>query len=104
MKVEFFHAGLGIKVPMVIPTTSAATEGSYSAITEWNEAIYKDFTNGYGLDSVFDRMYIPITVEYSTKLRKFIYRIQDEGGYMDSVNKDYKGWVINLFELKTKPQ
>jgi len=49
-------------------------------------------------------MYVPITIEYSQKERKFVYYIQYEGGYMDSVNKNGREWMLNLFELKTKPQ
>ena len=104
MKAEFFHAGLGIKIPMVLPTTQSGDTGSYSAVTSWTRGIYDDFTNGVELNTVFDRMYVPITIEYSQKERKFVYYIQYEGGYMDSVNKNGREWMLNLFELKTKPQ
>ena len=101
MKAEFFHAGLGIKIPMVIPTTVSGS--SYDAISEWTEDKYKDFKRGYDLNSVFKRLYIPIQIEYSKQLKKFVYSISDTNNYLNAIKKD-NTWQFNLFELKIKPQ
>lgn len=100
MKAEFFHAGLGIKIPMVIPTVSGS---SYDAISEWTEDKYKDFKRGYDLNSVFRRLYIPIQIEYSKELKKFVYSISNTNNYLNAIKKD-NTWQFNLFELKIKPQ
>ena len=99
MKAEFFHAGLGIKIPMVVPTGE-----QNNAITrdEWPDSL-DTFKKGYDLNSVFDRMYVPIVIEYSRSMRKFVYHISDDNKYLDAILKEDEGrWVFNLFELKVK--
>ena len=90
MKAEFFHAGIGVKIPMAIPTRMGQNN-EYVAIqnSEWTESVYNEFIDGYELNSVFDRLYIPITIEYSTKYRKFIYMIGDDGGYSNAIGSRY---------------
>jgi len=109
MKAEFFHAGVGVKIPMVIPTKYSQEVSAYTAISgeEWNEDVYKDFIGGYDLDSVFDRLYVPITIEYSRSERRFIYSIGEENNYLNAIADNYsmlnRTWSFNLFELKIKP-
>lgn len=90
MKAEFFHAGIGVKIPMLIPTRKN-DNNEYVAIKndEWTEDVYKEFISGYDLNSVFDRLYVPITIKYSEKHRKFIYFVGDEGCYSDVVGSRY---------------
>ena len=98
MKAEFFHAGVGVKIPMVL-----ASDDNKNAIAKngWNNNVLGKFKMGYDLDSVFDRLYIPIVIEYSTKLRQFVYHISEDNNYLNAVLDDNK-WVFNLFELKIK--
>ena len=107
MKAEFFHAGIGIKIPMIIP--SKQTIGGYDAIcsNDWDENTYDDFKSGYEIKSVFDRLYIPIDIEYSMEEKRFIYSISEDYKYRDAIQKDKNGekkFVFNLFELKIKSQ
>lgn len=109
MKAEFFHAGVGIKVPMVIPTKYDGN-GGYDAIinkdesgnTEWNEETYNEFIEGYDTNSVFDRLYIPIKIEYDNSRKKFIYSIAEENNYSDTIQRVDNNLIFNLFELKIK--
>jgi hypothetical protein len=108
MKAEFFHAGLGLKIPMVVPTMGESDEYgniSYKAIRDddWNTILIEEFKNGYELNSVFERLYIPINIRYSKRDRKFVYSIENDNGYSDTITKDNNKWVFNLFELKIKP-
>lgn len=98
MKAEFFHAGVGIKIPMVI-----ATDSDENAIQKdgWTHSKLEEFKSGYDLESVFDRLYIPIIIEYSKSLKKFVYHISYENNYLNAVLSGNK-WVFNLFELKIK--
>lgn len=61
--------------------------GEYSAISlgGWDKETYDEFIKGYSLDTVFDRLYIPIKVSYSKPLRKFIYSIDDNFNYCNAV-------------------
>lgn len=85
MKAEFFHAGLGIKIPMIIPTKKDGND-EYSAINTWDENTYNDFISGYDLNSVFDRLYIPLTIEYLKSERKFVYSIGEENNYLNTIS------------------
>ena len=98
MKAEFFHAGVGIKIPMVL-----ATDKSKNAIKDWNLDKLNTFKEGYELSEVYDRLYIPITISYNRKMRQYVYEISKTNNYLDSV-KDGNSLIFNLFELKTKAQ
>lgn len=98
MKFEFFHAGVGIKIPMVIATDSAK-----NAISEWDSDKLSAFKEGYSLDEIYDRLYVPITISYSKDLRKFVYMVSDERGYDKAITVGNGNKLrFNLFELKTK--
>lgn len=86
MKAEFFHAGVGIKIPLVIPTKY--TESGYTAISkeDWDESTYNEFISGYDLKSVFDRIYIPITIGYSKTEKKFVYSISEDNNYINAIS------------------
>jgi hypothetical protein len=62
-------------------------DGEYNAISlgGWDKETYDEFIKGYSLDTVFDRLYIPIKVSYSKPLRKFIYSIDDNFNYCNAV-------------------
>lgn len=96
MKAEFFHAGLGIKIPMVVPT-----DENKQAIKNWDTNNLSTFKKGYSLDEVYDRLYIPIEISYSKELRKFVYTISNYNGFLDAM-RDGNTLKFNLFELKVK--
>ena len=96
MKAEFFHAGLGIKIPMVVPT-----DKDKQAIKNWDINNLSTFKKGYSLDEVYDRLYIPIEISYSKELRKFVYTISNYNGFLDAM-RDGNTLKFNLFELKVK--
>lgn len=96
MKAEFFHAGLGIKIPMVVPTDTHK-----NAIKRWDIDNLSMFKKGYSLDEVYDRLYIPIEISYSKELRKFVYTISNDNGFLDAMRDD-NTLKFNLFELKVK--
>ena len=101
MKAEFFHAGLGIKIPMIIPTVKNGD--GYDAISDWSEVEFNEFKKGYDLNSVFERMYVPIQIKYDRELKKFVYSISDTHHFSSSIQNG-DAWTFNLFELKVKPQ
>ena len=99
MKAEFFHAGVGIKIPMVI-----ATDSSKNAIQndEWLTNL-DEFKKGYNLSEVFERLYVPIRIQYSSTLRKFVYEIENTNGFPGAIeNESENKLVFNLFELKVR--
>lgn len=96
LKIEFFHAGLGIKIPMIIPT-----DNNRNAIDNWDIPKLETFKNGYGVDEIHMRQYIPIDIYYSLDERKFIYEISEKNNFRNTIRKGEK-YVFNLFELKTK--
>ena len=98
MKAEFFHAGVGVKIPMVL-----ATDKSKNAIKDWNLDKLNTFKEGYELSEVYDRLYIPITISYNRNMRQYVYEISNTNNYLNSV-KDGNSLIFNLFELKTKAQ
>lgn len=95
MKAEFFHAGLGIKIPMVLPTNDTAG----TAISNWSEEELEEFKKGYSLAGIQRRLYVKLNCEYSEKYQKYIYTPSEE-----SINAILEGndLVYNLFELKTR--
>lgn len=98
MKAEFFHAGVGVKIPMVL-----ATDRSKNAIKDWDLNKLNTFKEGYELSEVYDRLYIPITISYNRNMRQYVYEISNKNNYLNSV-KDGNNLIFNLFELKTKAQ
>lgn len=98
MKLEFFHAGIGIKIPMVM-----ATDENKQAIKNWDYTKLENFKKGYNLDEIYDRLYIPVKISYSKKLRKFVYTIANENNHLAAA-KDGNKLRFNLFELKVKAQ
>lgn len=98
MKAEFFHAGVGIKIPMML-----AVDDDDNAISEWTLDKLDAFKDGYGLKDIYNKMYTPITISYSKELRKFVYRVSDERNYSVATKNGNK-LRFNLFELKIKAQ
>lgn len=96
MKIEFFHAGIGIKIPMVL-----ATDEKNAAINEWTLDKLNTFKQGYKLEEIYDRLYIPIDIFYSTKRRQFVYTVSNQDNYSNSTLVGNK-LRFNLFELKIK--
>ena len=104
MKVEFFHAGLGLKIPMILPTywNGEGNNKGYYPITNWTDRL-DDFKKGYDLDSVLQRMYIPLTIQYSPSLKKYVYYFQNGYPGYGSAIVSGNNLTFNLFELKIKP-
>ena len=98
MKAEFFHAGIGIKIPMML-----AVDKDNQAISSWDVNKINDFKSGYDLKKIYDNLYTPIKISYSKELRKFVYRISDERNYSVATKNGNK-LRFNLFELKIKAQ
>ena len=96
MKAEFFHAGIGIKIPMML-----AVDKDDKAVSEWTLDKLSDFKAGYDLKDIYNKMYTPIVISYSKELRKFVYRISDEMNYSVATKNGNK-LRFNLFELKIK--
>ena len=100
MKAEFFHAGVGIKIPMTIPTKKEDEyDSQYNAISTWNENDYNNFIKGYDYDSVYNRLYIPIKIKYDENLRKFIYFISDENGFSTAIQRNENGTNDSRFSI-----
>lgn len=96
LKIEFFHAGLGIKIPMVI-----ATDENKNAINQWTQDRLSKFKKGYDTKEIYMRQYIPIDISYSLDRREFVYEISMKNGFSLAINKG-NDLVFNLFEIKTK--
>lgn len=96
MKMEFFHAGTGVKIPMILPT-----DKDKNAITTWTPTVLDEFKEGYDLSEVYDRLYIPLNLYYSKKSHRFVYTLDDTNRYLLACLKNNK-FVFNIFELKTK--
>lgn len=94
LKIEFFHAGLGIKIPMAI-----ATDTNKKAISVWNRGQIDSFKKGYKPNEVHMRQYIPIDISYSPDRREFVYEISSSDNYLNAI-KQGNDYVFNLFELK----
>lgn len=115
-KAEFFHAGIGIKIPMILPTKTGSVNGTLAnATTEWSLNELEAFKEGYDLNEIYKRMYIPFDIFYDMKFKQWVYRIS--GNYGENNPKSYGNtykqviegnsdteWKLNLFELKIKPQ
>lgn len=94
MKAEFFHAGLGIKIPMAI-----ATDINRNAISIWNKSQIDNLKEGYSPNEIHVRQYIPIDISYSFDRKEFVYEISESNNYLNAV-KQGNDYVINLFEIK----
>lgn len=98
LKAEFFHAGLGIKIPMSIPT-----DGNKNAISNWNTSLLENLKKGYKSDEIHLRQYIPIDISYSLDRREFVYEISSDHNFKNAIFKNENGTnklIFNLFELK----
>lgn len=103
MKAEFFHAGLGIKIPMALATE--LKEGDFNAIDTWTRNKLEKFKEGMDLTEANKRLYIPLTVSYDISQKKYVYSISSDNNYSSSILcDDNTTWKFNLFELKIKPQ
>lgn len=95
LKIEFFHAGLGIKIPMCIPT-----DKNMNAISIWNKAQVENLKDGYDPNEVILRQYIPIDISYSLDRKEFVYEISSQRNFSNAIKQD-NNLVFNLFEIKS---
>jgi hypothetical protein len=93
---EFFHAGKGSRLPFIIPT-----DENNKAISNWTQSNLDKFKEGYALNDIYRRLYVPIEISYNNDLRRFVYNISDDNNYAKAIVNGDK-LVFNLFELKTK--
>ena len=96
LKVEFFHAGVGIKVPMCIPTDT-----NRNAISTWTKAQIDGLKKGYDSKEIRIRQYIPIDISYSLDRREFVYEISSEHNFANTIRQG-NNLVFNLFEIKSE--
>ena len=102
LKIEFFHAGLGIKIPMVIPT-----DNNKNAINLWTNSSLNTLKKGYKSDEIHLRQYIPIDIFYSTERREYVYQVSESHNFQNAIFKNDDGkykLIFNLFELKVTKQ
>lgn len=95
MKAEFFHAGLGVRIPMVL-----ATMPDGRAVVNWNKLSLNDLKCGIVPEFINERLYIPIDIRYDTGLRKFVYFISNENNFQTATDAGNGKLRLNLFELK----
>jgi hypothetical protein len=96
VKFEFFHAGKGSRIPFIIPTSS-----DKNAISSWSQSLLDEMKEGYALDDIYQRLYVPIEISYNQDLKRFVYNISANNNYANAIVNGDK-LTFNLFELKTK--
>jgi hypothetical protein len=101
LKFEFFHAGVGRRIPLIIPTTE--DNNTFSTITGWTDSEIADFKKGYSIQGIQDRLYMPMYCKYDISSKKYRYYLHGtnyhNSYFIDSEKKKLK---FNLFELKIK--
>ena len=103
MKVDFCHAGNGLTIPFIIPTTSDGGSPIYLN----NYFDLAELKEGIPLNKVYDNLYIPIKVIYSEADKKYWYYLPDnyvENAYLGLGEEDDNKMMFNLFELKIRNQ
>lgn len=103
MKVDFCHAGNGLTIPFIIPTTSDGGSPIYLN----NFFDLSELKEGIPLNKVYDNLYIPIKVIYSEADKKYWYYLPDnyvENAYLGLGEEDDNKMMFNLFELKIRNQ
>lgn len=103
MKVDFCHAGNGLTIPFIIPTTSDGGSPIYLN----NYFDLAELKEGIPLNKVYDNLYIPIKVIYSEADKKYWYYLPDnyvENTYLGLGEEDDNKMMFNLFELKIRDQ
>ena len=103
MKVDFCHAGNGLTIPFIIPTTSDGGSPIYLN----NFFDLSELKEGIPLNKVYDNLYIPINVIYSEADKKYWYYLPDnyvENTYLGLGEEDDNKMMFNLFELKIRNQ
>lgn len=100
LKFEFFHAGVGRKIALMVPTVSGDTN---TPITNWTSEEIDEFKKGYSIENIQKRMYVPMKCKYDVKERKYRYYFSgSEYNNSSFVKNDSRKIVFNLFELKLK--
>lgn len=103
MKVDFCHAGNGLTIPFIIPTTSDGGSPIYLN----NYFDLAELKEGIPLNKVYDNLYIPIKVIYSEADKKYWYYLPSnyvENAYLGLGEEDNNKMMFNLFELKIRNQ
>ena len=103
MKVDFCHAGNGLTIPFIIPTTSDGGSPIYLN----NYFDLAELKEGIPLNKVYDNLYIPIKVIYSEADKKYWYYLPSnyvENAYLGLGEEDDNKMMFNLFELKIRDQ
>lgn len=101
MKVDFCHAGNGLTIPFIIPTTSDGGSPIYLN----NYFDLAELKEGIPLNKVYDNLYIPIKVIYSEADKKYWYYLPSnyvENAYLGLGEEDDNKMMFNLFELKIR--
>ena len=100
LKIEFNHAGLGKKIPMVLPMKENEDGSIVRQLTfESNEDI-DEIKEGIPIKNIYKQMFIKLHVKYDFDSRKYIYYLGNE--YDKSFDENHTKIILNLFELKVK--
>ena len=103
LKIDFCHAGNGLIIPFVIPTTSNGGSPIYLN----NTFDLLELKEGIPLNKVYDNLYIPINVIYSEPDKRYWYYLPTnyvENSYLGLGEEDDNKMMFNLFELKIRNQ
>lgn len=88
MKVEFNHAKYGYTLPMLHTESNSVSGLKANYMKSGNGGTYVDMT------SLFNDLYIPITIKYDEERRRYTWEYEGSNAYDDDI------LVLNLFEPK----
>lgn len=102
MKVDFCHAGTGMVIPFILPTSLNNNE---APLYLTNPDDLFELKQGIPLTDLYDHLYIPIKVIYDENTKRYYYYLPDNFISNESLGEDDKSiMMFNLFELKLKNQ
>ena len=100
LKIEFNHAGLGKKIPMVLPMKEDEKGNIIRQLTFETSDDIDEIKDGIPIQNIYKQMFIKVHIKYDFDNKRFIYYLGDE--YNNSFDENHTKIILNLFELKVK--
>lgn len=96
LKIEFNHAGYGRTIPFMMPMEQN-TNGLYTILKYGNKFPF----NGYPINELYERMFIPIKLIYDYPNNRYVYYLPLDPKIEENKIENNK-LIFNLFEIKVE--
>lgn len=96
LKIEFNHAGYGRTIPFMMPMEQNSN-GLYNILKYGNKFPF----NGYPINELYERMFIPIKLIYDYPNNRYVYYLPLDPKIEENKIENNK-LIFNLFEIKVE--